>query len=336
MQFNKNLRSRSETRKFHSKGERIMKKQSIKYYTKKGALKQIDTNKSKQTYMRGIKKFTAYAEMLGVKHIEDIPEYERTEFVQEYEKWMESECYSASTIHTYLAPICKAMGIKMDEIKKPKRSAGNLKRSRDESANLQGKAEKEKDEYKRLVNTQKALGIRRNELRKLKGDDLIETATKGLFVRVKRGKGGKYQLQKILPEHEEQIRSVWADVKKDQPVFSEREMKNKIDLHAMRADLAKQAYDYYAEKIKDPDYKMNLQAALFRRYLNYNKNANDVEKWAQENIFNDKPYVMRGENRENAISHGRPTEYNRLAMMAVSVFHLSHWRLDVTSVNYLA
>lgn len=27
--------------------------------------------------------------------------------------------------------------------------------------------------------------------------------------------------------------------------------------------------------------------------------------------------------------------YNRLALMAVSVFHLSHWRLDVTVTNYM-
>lgn len=313
----------------------MAKKQNLKYAMKKGALKQISSNKSKQTYMRGIKKFMDYAENLGIRHLEEIPECERNEFLQKYEKWMEDECYAASSIHTYLAPVCKAMGVNMSEIDKPKRSAGQLKRSRDETANLQGKAEEEKDKYQRLVDTQKAIGIRRNELRKLTGSDLIET-TKGLYVRVRRGKGGKYQMQSILPQHEEQIREVWRGIKANELVFSETEMRNKIDLHSMRADLAKEAYDYYAEQIKDEEFKMNLQAKLFKRYMNYNKNANDVEKWAKENIFNDKPYVMRGENRDNAIAHGRPVEYDRLAMMAVSVFHLSHWRLDVTSVNYLA
>ena len=52
-------------------------------------------------------------------------------------------------------------------------------------------------------------------------------------------------------------------------------------------------------------------------------------------ITNDAPYVLRGKNREKAVSQGKPVTYNRLAMMMVSVFHLSHWRLDVTSVNYL-
>ena len=105
----------------------MAKKQNLKYAMKKGALKQISSNKSKQTYMRGIKKFMEYAENLGIRHLEEIPEYERKEFLQKYEKWMEDECYAASTIHTYLAPICKAMRVKMDEIDKPKRSAGQLK-----------------------------------------------------------------------------------------------------------------------------------------------------------------------------------------------------------------
>ena len=37
----------------------------------------------------------------------------------------------------------------------------------------------------------------------------------------------------------------------------------------------------------------------------------------------------------NARAAGVPTEYSRLALLAVSVFHLSHWRLDVTVTNYL-
>ena len=54
-----------------------------------------------------------------------------------------------------------------------------------------------------------------------------------------------------------------------------------------------------------------------------------------KDIMNDTPYVLRGKNREKAIAQEKPVTYNRLAMMMVSVFHLSHWRLDVTSVNYL-
>lgn len=49
----------------------------------------------------------------------------------------------------------------------------------------------------------------------------------------------------------------------------------------------------------------------------------------------DDVYKLRGGNLQKAISEGKPTEYNRLALMAVSVLHLSHWRLDVTVTNYM-
>ena len=46
-------------------------------------------------------------------------------------------------------------------------------------------------------------------------------------------------------------------------------------------------------------------------------------------------YYLRGLNRKLALEHNLPVAYNRLALMAVSVFHLSHWRLDVTVCNYI-
>ena len=45
-------------------------------------------------------------------------------------------------------------------------------------------------------------------------------------------------------------------------------------------------------------------------------------------------YKLRGKNREKALKDGLAVEYDRLAVFAVSVFHLSHWRLD-TLTNYL-
>ncbi len=63
----------------------------------------------------------------------------------------------------------------------------------------------------------------------------------------------------------------------------------------------------------EPGYERKLASEIIRRWNAYNL----------------------GENKKLAIQKGLPTEYNRLALMAVSVFHLSHWRLDVTVSNYL-
>ena len=46
-------------------------------------------------------------------------------------------------------------------------------------------------------------------------------------------------------------------------------------------------------------------------------------------------YVLRGHNRELALKNGLPVSYDRLALLAVSIYHLAHWRHDVTVANYL-
>ena len=51
-------------------------------------------------------------------------------------------------------------------------------------------------------------------------------------------------------------------------------------------------------------------------------------------LGHEKPYYLRS-NRETALRMGKPIAYNRLALMAVSVLHLSHWRTDVTVTNYI-
>ena len=61
------------------------------------------------------------------------------------------------------------------------------------------------------------------------------------------------------------------------------------------------------------------------RAKNFIKIINDAEK----------PYKLRGDNRRRALEEGRPVEYDRLALLAVSAFDLSHWRVDVTVSNYM-
>jgi hypothetical protein len=46
-------------------------------------------------------------------------------------------------------------------------------------------------------------------------------------------------------------------------------------------------------------------------------------------------YRLRGQNKLDARKAGRPTEYDRLTLLYVSVFCLSHWRNDVTVKYYM-
>lgn len=298
------------------------------------ALKGITDNQTVTAYKKDCKLFAAYCKEQGVKRPDQLQGREK-ELLQAYEKGLEASGYSAATIHRRLAAPCKATNISMSEIEKPKRTSGKITRSRREEANKQGKREAEDEKYNRLVTFQKAVGIRRAELSRLTGTDLVIDESGYLCVYVERGKGGKTQLQRILPEDEGTVLEIFQAADPGQKLFSKEEMQNKIDLHGIRREHAQKAYKYYADRLKnEPGYKYQCRKELMARYDERHRPGASRRRFI-EDITNKQPYKLRGENRQKAIELGKETEYNRLALMMVSVFCLSHWRLDVTVTNYL-
>lgn len=298
------------------------------------ALKGITDNQTVTAYKKDCKLFAAFCKGQGVKRPDQLEGREK-ELLQAYEKELEASGYSAATIHRRLAAPCKATGISMSEIEKPKRTSGKITRSRREEANKQGEREAEDEKYNRLVTFQKAVGIRRAELARLTATDLTEDESGYLCVNVSRGKGGKRQLQRLLPEDEGTVIEIFQNADPEQKLFSPEEMNNKIDLHGIRREHAQRAYKYYADRLKnEPEYKYELRKELAARYREFHRSGDSNKRFLHD-IMNEEPYKLRGENRQKAIGKGKETEYNRLALMAVSVLHLSHWRLDVTVTNYL-
>lgn len=298
------------------------------------ALKGITDNQTVTAYKKDCKLFAAYCKEQGVKRPDQLQGREK-ELLQAYEKELEASGYSASTIHRRLAAPCKATGISMSEIEKPKRTAGKITRSRNPDANKQGRIEATEARYNRLIRFQNAVGIRRAELSRLTGADLVIDEMGYLCVYVERGKGGKTQLQRILPEDEKTVLEIFQAADPEQKLFSKEEMQNKIDLHGIRREHAQKAYKYYADRLEnEPGYKYELRKELAARYREFHR-PGDSNKRFLHDIMNEEPYRLRGENRQKAIERGKETEYNRLALMAISVFDLSHWRLDVTVTNYL-
>lgn len=300
----------------------------------------IRNTNTKHLYTRSFEKFAAWAKTRGIRDASAVT----AEVIQNFEKSLEADprAYSPATIHGYLAPLCKAAGVPMDAIRKPKRTAGRIRRSRRETANQQGKREAEKEENRRLIEFQKAVGIRRSELARLRGRDLIREGNQ-LYIYVERGKGGKRQKQWILPADRATVIKTFSDVGPEDPVFSRAEMANKIDLHALRADHARRCYEYYIEMLnRSPRGSERLRQALLTRFDTEHSRMreSDPESYARKrkkfiDDMRSAPYLLRGENKEKAEEAGQPIEYSRLALMAVSVFHLSHWRVDVTVTNYL-
>lgn len=298
------------------------------------ALKGITDNQTVTAYKKDCKLFAAYCKDHGVKRPDQLQGREK-ELLQAYEKELEAAGYSAATIHRRLAAPCKGIGVSMSEIEKPKRTSGKITRSRNEKANRQGKREIESEKYNRLVTFQRAVGIRRAELARLTGADLVIDEKGYLCVYVERGKGGKTQLQRILPEDEGTVLEIFQAADPGQKLFSPEEMQNKIDLHGIRREHAQKAYKYYADRLEnEPGYKYELRKELAARYREFHRSGDSNKRFLHD-IMNEEPYRLRGENRQKAIEQGKETEYNRLALMAISVCHLSHWRLDVTVTNYL-
>lgn len=261
------------------------------------------------------------------------------EHLQAYTNHLVEKGLSKSTIHTYIAAPCKALHIPMQHISKPQRSIDDITRSRG-GKNPQGQRESQKPQFERLVSFQEVVGLRRAELEALKGEDLRVKGGK-MYVVVQQGKGGKEQWQRILPRDTEVVQRTFSGIKKDDRVFTPGEMKNKIDLHQMRAEHARECYDYYAERIKnEPAYREQLREELKQYYQEHHNPNGELdlrgyEEYCRDMLRNEGMYQMRGGSRKLAEEHERPVDYDRVALMAVSTLHLAHWRLDVTVINYL-
>lgn len=247
-------------------------------------------------------------------------------YVQDYVDWLVARGKSPSTIHTYLVGVCRWFDIPLDPIKKPRRVVAENTRSRGIKA-VDSRSDTRREASPRLYDFAELVGIRRDEYKHLRKNDFVYDESGYPCVRVRRGKGGKYQEQRIAVEDVGFVRS-YFDASEDK-VFSDEELRNKIDLHHLRALRAQRAYHDYLSRLKnDPDYRAQLTEEVRRRWVRLCS-----KRWDPKRVEGN--YCIRGNSRRLALAHGLPVKYDRLAVMAVSVFHLSHWRCDVTVGNYL-
>ncbi|HFU4518755.1 TPA: hypothetical protein ACGPA4_001701 [Streptococcus suis] len=317
------------------------KKNSLKHDIFVAATKNVTNNTSRTSYKRSATRFSKWAKINGIKKISEITE----EVIQKYHDDLKNDPkqYTPATLHTYLAPIAKAAGINLNRIKKQKRTSDKIVRGRQQEANSQGKRQELNSLFSRLIQFQKVIGIRRNELKKLTGSDLIEDEYGNCYVLVKRGKGGKEQMQYILPNDIELVKQTFAGIGENEPVFTDEEMKNQINLHGLRAQHARDSYFYYLNRIQqNPKIKQAIKNLLITRWEEghqklKNESQSKYEKQRRNFIYDlrDELYILRGTNKSKALASGMPIAYNRLALMAVSVLNLSHWRLSVTVTNYI-
>lgn len=312
---------------------------SLRYeITKLGLENMSSTNNSSVKQMRtNCKRFAEWSCDNGYNKIGKIMEVGKEKVLQEYCDYLVGKKLSPATIHTYLAAPCKALGVSMDRIEKPKRTSETITRSRDTERNQQGRIEVTENRFERIVNFQSVVGVRRSELARLKGKNLVVDESGCICVEIERGKGGKRQSQRILPSDIEMVKECFKGIGRDEYVFSSTELRNKIDLHGLRAKNAQRAYIYYSSM--DLSAKKELVNQLKARWLathpQYDKDSWHYKKWLEQLTKGGGVYVLRGVNYDRAVAQGKAVKYDRISLMAVSMFHLAHFRLGVAVVNYM-
>ena len=291
-----------------------------------------DNNVTRRAFVSNYKRFIDYCRT----EFDCRTKEECGQHIQEYADNLVGRGLSASTVHSYLAPVGLFHSVPLDGIKKPKRVTAQYKRSRSDN----GKAQRSDNDisnpkYARTVEFQKCVGIRRAELKRLKGSDFVYDESGYPCVCVQRGKGGKNQLQRLLPEDVEFVRYYFRDKGPDELIFASEEFKNKIDYHHLRALQAQRAYDYYAFLCQTKEGREQLEQEVRLRYetTKINKKTGKPALFKEHLIQGN--YYLRGENRKLAKLKGLPTKYDKLCLMAVSVFHLAHFRNDTTVFSYI-
>lgn len=300
-----------------------------------GATKDITNDDVKKQYAGHVQKFADYVRAeYKIREKKDLPDDVKP-LIEAYIDHLRTDGKSADTIHTYIAPVCKGFGISMRDVEKPKRHAINVQKGRmSDIVNQRGQTEKNDQQYARLITAAERIGIRREEYARLRSNAYGKDICGRDCVTIK-GKGGKIQHQRILPEDRAAVKQLF-DGSTDK-VFSRKEMQNHIDLHAIRRDHAQRCYDYYAAKIKagGADRLRRELVETFRAYHYDGKNPERMAKFQSEIDRAGGVYRLRGDNIDRARDQGQKCEFNRLALMCVSVWHLAHWRLDVTVRNYM-
>ena len=292
-----------KNRKFHPKKPKY---KNLKYQIKEVELARLEkanvpmlTQTEKQYRNHAIKFANWCKEQYGCRMLDECSTH-----VQDYADFLVAQGKSPSTIHTYLAGICRICGVPLADIQKPIRVVAENTRSRGTKA-VDGRADSSREASPRLYDFACIAGIRRAEYLHLTPKDLVEDDFGNPCILVRKGKGGKRQLQRILPEELPAIKVVFDAPADEQHLFSRDELKNKIDLHHLRAQRAQKMYRYYLDRIEtETGYRAQLISEIRHVWEQDDEarksNGYRAKRWSDMKVTGN--YILRGNNRKLAKS----------------------------------
>ena len=219
-----------------------------------------ENNVTRSSFIRNYARFIEYCR----KEHNCKTKEECKEQIFKYIDYLKEKGYTASTIHTYIAPVGLYHGVSLTEMNLPKRHNADNIRSR-KKKKYRASADTRNPLYSRTVEFQKCVGIRRNELKNLRNNDFGYDESGYPCVIVRKGKGGKETYQRVLPSDIDFVKSFFDG--SSNILFSADEMNNDIDYHHIRAEQAVRAYNYHTERLKnEPEYRKQLEQEIEKRW----------------------------------------------------------------------
>ena len=288
-----------------------------------------------QTYRRAAMRFVKYVTW---EHPECTTMKKAKRYVNEWLQTRVDAGLSAWTISMETSALCKIYGILPDDpmrFRALQRRREDIKRSRGEAKRDRHFSIRNNDE---LIKFATGTGVRRNVLKRLKGDDLwsrkrMEGSLSELslkrdlteyekqqlmllrdsldtfpgyeyFVFHRQDKGGRSRYAPVLPEHQDLVVRRMQDVGMDELVF--QHVHDAADIHSYRARYAQSIYKRHTRKIED---------------IPFDKTNKGTGKRYQSGV-----YICRTDEK------GR--KLDREALLKASKA-LGHNRIDVIPRNYL-
>ena len=315
-------------------------------------------------YKRHIENFCEWAAGLGIKRTADIQKqgYTPVTLIQKYTDELVSKGLKPTSVHTYLAPVCKGLGIGMEQINKPQRLSKDIVKNTKLQQNKVGQKQEDDPRYARILRLAEIVTVRPQALVRLTAQK-IKVDENGDHIIEVRDKGGKMSIQLLLPHEVEFVRDILSKDADGNPLKpSERPFTSK-DLgqiayskyRILRAQAIERYFDMKFNAWQDMPRKTPQQRqareqakaeAMAERQQWIDKivekyaaahSKETPEKIAQyrRDLSRESKISIREGNRERAIALGRPTEYDRVAVRIASVYALSHWEDETTIRNYL-
>lgn len=285
---------------------RKQKYKNLKYQIKEVELARLEkanvpmlTQTEKQYRNHAIKFANWCKEQYGCRTLDECSAH-----IQDYADFLVVQGRSPSTIHTYLAGICRICGVPLADIQKPIRVVAENTRSRGMKA-VDERKDAGREASPRLYDFAVIVGIRRNEYLHLTPDDLVFDDFGHPCVLVRKGKDGKRQLQRILPDELPAIKAVFDNPADAGHLFPKAEINNKIDLHHLRALRAQKMYRYYLDKIENEHgYRAQLINEIRHVWEHDDEarkeNGYKAKRWSDMKVTGN--YILRGNNRKLAKS----------------------------------